>query len=227
MQLSIIIPTLNEATTIVTTLTRLQSLRQLRHEIIVVDGGSHDDTQALAKPLCDKLLETDPGRAHQMNTGAEHAEGDVYLFLHSDTLAPKSLDQLIAQQLSKTQRSWGRFNVRLSGHHPLFRLIETLMNLRSCITGIATGDQGIFIRREAFQQLKGYQTIPLMEDIDLSKRLLQAYGRPACIKTRLITSSRRWEQHGIIKTILLMWRLRLSYFLGAHPNSLAKHYSNH
>ena len=162
-----------------------------------------------------------------MNAGAEQAEGDVYLFLHSDTLVPEHIDQLIEQQLTGTQRNWGRFNISLSGRHPLFRLIETMMNLRSCITGVATGDQGIFIRSDAFKQLKGYQEIPLMEDIDISKRLLQSQGRPACIKTRLITSSRRWEQNGIIKTILLMWRLRLAYFLGAHPNSLAKYYSNH
>lgn len=226
MRLSIIIPTLNEATTIAETLAQLQPLRQ-QHEVIVIDGGSTDNTRTLAEPFCDKLLYADQGRANQMNAGAEQAKGDVYLFLHSDSQVPENMDQLIEQHMSAGQRHWGRFNVRLSGHHPLFRLIETLMNLRSCITGVATGDQGIFIRSNTFKQLKGYQVIPLMEDIDISKRLLQSHGRPACIKTRLITSSRRWEQHGVLKTILLMWRLRLAYFLGVHPNSLSKHYSNH
>lgn len=225
MKLSIIIPTLNEAEHIENTLSQLQALRQKQHEIIVVDGGSNDNTVELARPLSDCIIQSKPGRAIQMNTGAEYATGDVYWFLHGDTLAPKNADRIIEQQLHTSDRHWGRFNVRLSGHQSIFRLIAWLMNLRSCITGIATGDQGIFINATAFKKLEGFKPIALMEDIEISKRLLTHYGRPVCITKKLQTSSRRWEQHGIIKTVLLMWRLRLAYFFGSTPDRLAKQYS--
>jgi rSAM/selenodomain-associated transferase 2 len=224
MKLSIIIPVLNEAQHIQATLLPLQPLRQRGHEIIVVDGGSGDDTIKQAQCLADNILTSAKGRACQMNAGAAQAQGDVYWFLHGDTRAMPHADTLIEQALGSTTH-WGRFNVRLSGTQVLFRVIETLMNLRSCLSGIATGDQGIFIRKNVFNELGGYPEIALMEDIALSQRLLKKIGRPACVRARLITSSRRWEQHGIIKTILLMWRMRLAYFFGASPESLARRYN--
>lgn len=224
MTLSIIIPCLNEASTIQATLQALQGIRRRGHEIILVDGGSRDNTLNLARPLVDKLLLSSPGRAVQMSTGGRHARGDLLWFLHSDTLVPEQADRLIEQTLSDSRYSWGRFDVRLSGKHPLFRMIEFMMNLRSRLTGIATGDQGIFIKRHCFTALDGYRNITLMEDIELSRRLKRQYGRPACIKTRLTTSSRRWEKYGIISTMLLMWRLRLAYFIGVNPDSLKQHF---
>jgi rSAM/selenodomain-associated transferase 2 len=158
-----------------------------------------------------------------MNAGAEQAQGDVYWFVHSDSIVPADADRLIEQALSE-HKHWGRFDVRLSGKHFAFRIIEWMMNMRSCITGITTGDQGIFMCKQAFDELYGYKPIALMEDIDLSKRLLIHFGKPACLHAKLVTSSRRWEQHGIIRTVLLMWSLRLAYFLGVSPETLARRY---
>jgi len=222
MKLSVIIPVLNEAASLPATLMPLQALRQRQHEIILVDGGSSDDSTTVAQELVDRVIESSPGRATQMNNGARHAHGDVLWFLHGDTLAPDTADKLIEQALSRKDKRWGRFQVRLSGSHPLFRLIEFMMNLRSRISGIATGDQGIFIHRDSFEKLGGFDNIALMED----KRLKRHYGRPACVTSRLITSSRRWEKQGIISTVILMWRLRLAYFLGRHPDNLKQSYSD-
>ena len=226
MKISIIIPTLNEADNIEHTLVVLQNMRQQQHEIIISDGGSSDNTVELATPLVDKIIHSAKGRALQMNTGALHATGDVLWFLHSDTIAPSYADCLIEQYLLKHNKYWGRFNVKLSGQQKLFRVIEKMINLRSCLTGIATGDQGIFINANVFKAIDGFKTMPLMEDVDISQRLIRHSGRPGCVKNTLLTSSRRWEQHGIIKTILLMWRLRLAYYLGAQPEQLAKYYPN-
>ncbi len=227
MMLSIIIPTLNEADTIQSTLMPLQNMRQRKHEVLLVDGGSSDDTVKLAAPLVDKIIQSPKGRAVQMNAGSQRASGDVLWFLHSDTFAPGCADNLIEQFINKTNKRWGRFNIRLTGRRLIFRLIERMINLRSWFTGIATGDQGIFIEKSLFNTLGGFKEIPLMEDIDLSKRLRKVAGRPLCIKNKLTTSSRRWEKHGIIQTILLMWRLRLAYSLGTPAEQLAKHYSSH
>jgi len=224
MKLSIIIPALNEADIIESTLIQLQDLRACHHEVIVVDGGSHDNTIELATPLTDKIIQAGEGRARQMNAGVSQATGDVYWFLHSDTIIPRDADKLIQLSLTKNKQ-WGRFNIRLSGKNIIFRVIEFMMNVRSCMTGIATGDQGIFVKHAAFTKISGYKSISLMEDIDISSRLLAMFGRPACIKSRLITSSRRWEKQGIVKTMVLMWRLRLAYFFGANPDKLAKRYS--
>ncbi len=218
---SIVIPTFNEADNIVATLRPLQSLRQQGHEIIVADGGSSDETIELARPLADHILDTAKGRARQMNGGAQQASGVMLLFLHADTLLPNNAVELIQKNLQT--KSWGRFDVRLSGRQPFLRLVELMMNWRSRLSGIASGDQAIFVRRELFTQLGGYTDIPLMEDIDISKRL-KRHSRPACIKTKLTTSSRRWEEYGIIKTIILMWRLRLAYFFGTKPEQLARLY---
>ena len=223
LRLSIIIPALNEEAHIATTLAPLQVMRQHGHEVIVVDGGSSDATVALAAPLADQLIHGERGRARQMNAGAALSQGDVLWFLHADTQVPEESDLLLLNALNGPDTVWGRFDVRLSGRHPLLRLVAHLMNLRSCLTGIATGDQGIFVRRAVFFDVGGYPEQPLMEEIALSKQLKQL-SKPLCIKTPLITSSRRWESHGILRTVLLMWRLRLLYALGADPARLARLY---
>lgn len=221
--ISIIIPALDEAATLEATLLPLQAWREAGHELILVDGGSGDGTVSIAAPLVDKVLASEPGRALQMNLGADSAVGGVLLFLHADTVLPPDGDVLIQQVLAQ-RFCWGRFDVRLSGRHWLLRVVERLMNWRSCFSGIATGDQGIFVERTLFEQLGGFPSLPLMEDLALSKRLKGAAGKPACIHTPLITSSRRWEQYGIVRTILLMWRLRLAWFLGVPAQRLAKQY---
>ena len=226
-KLSIIIPCLNEADHIEKTLAPLQALRQRGHEIIVSDGGSIDDTQLLASNLCDLVTQSAKGRSRQLNHGASLASGDVLCFLHADTIAPDNLDTIIFDTLKKDHAFWGRFNVKLSGEHFLFRIIENMMNWRSYLTGVATGDQGIFIYQSTFNKINGFKDIPLMEDIEISKRL-RSFSFPACIKQHpLITSSRRWETHGILNTVILMWQLRLQYFLGVSPEILATKYRNH
>jgi rSAM/selenodomain-associated transferase 2 len=222
-RLSIIIPALNEAAGIVTALESLAPFRQRGVEVIVVDGGSGDDTVARAKPLADKVLTAPRGRAAQMNVGAAAASGDVLLFLHADTTLPDDADGLLRYGLSDTGRVWGRFDVAIEGRNPLLRVVAGLMNWRSQVTGIATGDQAMFVRRDTFAAVGGFPDIPLMEDIALSKRLKRA-GRPLCLAARARTSGRRWTRHGVIRTVLLMWRLRLAYTLGAEPAVLARRY---
>ncbi len=219
-QLSIVIPTWNESTSIVSTLQPLQALRKQGHQIIVVDGGSRDNTRQLAQPLADIVEKSAPGRAHQMNTGANLAIHQVLLFLHADTTLPGNFITLIEENL---QTGWGRFNVRLSGKKTMFRVIEFMINLRSTVTSVATGDQAIFVTRQLFTQVGGFAEIALMEDIELSKKL-RTQAKAACIKTPVITSSRRWEHYGIWKTIWMMWSLRLRYFLGASPDMLSQLY---
>lgn len=221
LKLSIIMPTLNEADNIIAALTALQPLRQQGHEVIVSDGGSSDATVTLAQPLVDKLIHCERGRALQMNGGAAQATGDVLLFLHADTQLPDNTAQLIEAALNK--KTWGRFDVRLSGPQPPLRLIEFMMNWRSRLTGICTGDQAIFIRQGLFRAVGGFPAIALMEDIAISSRL-NPQSRPACITTAVISSSRRWESRGILHTMVLMWWLRLAYFFGSDPEQLAKRY---
>lgn len=221
--ISIILPVLNEEAHIVACLHVLQPLRGPESELIVVDGGSRDRTLTLAEPLADRVIAGSRGRAEQMNAGARQASGAILWFLHADSLPPPDAAILIRAALAQPNRHWGRFDVRLSGRHPLLRVVETLMNLRSRLTGIATGDQGTFVRREVFERVGGYPLIALMEDIALS-RLLKRHSRPVCLRQRLTTSSRRWESSGILPTILLMWRLRLAYFFGADPDRLARIY---
>ena len=227
--LSIVVPVLNEAQNIETLLASLfarmpGSPADHGVELIVVDGGSSDDTIRLARAFGDcSVIESAPGRALQMNTGAESARGELVLFLHADTILPDDFLALVTHDFQQSDKAWGRFDVRLSGEHSLFRMIEYMMNHRSRLTGISTGDQAIFVRREIFKQLGGFAEIPLMEDIDLSKRL-KRISKPFCIHQQASTSSRRWEQHGIIKTILLMWRLRLMYFVGFSAESLSLKY---
>lgn len=210
---------LNEADTIEGTLKSLQILRSKACELIVVDGGSQDATCLLAEPLADYVLASDTGRAIQMNAGAAQAKGKVLLFLHADTRLPADAHQLIIKGLEVSQRQWGYFAVRLSGKQGLFRLIETMMTLRSRLTNIATGDQAMFVTRRLFKSVEGFPGIALMEDITLSRQLKHT-GRPLCIAQPVLTSSRRWEDKGIIRTLILMWSLRVKYFLGADSETL-------
>jgi rSAM/selenodomain-associated transferase 2 len=223
MKLSIIIPTLNEAAIIGSSLAALKALRQAGHEIIVVDGGSQDETVQLAKSIAGQICIANKGRASQMNKGAEIANGDVLVFLHADSSLPPNADSLIIEGLIHSNKSWGRFDVQLTGSQPFLRIVETLMNWRSRISGIATGDQCLFVSRELFDHIGGFPEIALMEDIAISKRLKRS-GQPLCIKRRVITSSRRWERQGTLRTVLLMWRLRAGYFLGESPEHLARRY---
>jgi rSAM/selenodomain-associated transferase 2 len=224
MRLSIVIPTLNESAHIGGLLTDLAPARQAGHELILVDGGSGDGTVEGAARLVDRSIRAPRGRACQMNAGANAATGEVLWFLHADTrLPPEAAVALLAA--CRAGAAWGRFDVRLSGCPRLLRLVERLMNLRSRVTGIATGDQGIFVTRAAFEQAGGFPDIPLMEDIALSKAL-RRQAPPACLRVRIVTSSRRWEDQGVIRTILLMWRLRLAYALGADPRRLARLYGD-
>lgn len=225
MRCSIIIPVLNEAEGITAFLAQLQKFRQVGHEIIIVDGGSADGTRERILQSVDQLLETPAGRARQMNAGAEVAKGEVLVFLHADTFMPNTATQDIENALTTTSKVWGRFDVRLSGRQILFRVIEWMMNRRSCITGIATGDQVMFIKREVFTLSGGFDDVPLMEDVAMSKKL-KIHSKPACLRTRVVTSSRRWEQNGIVRTIFLMWSLRLRYWLGTSPHVLARRYHN-
>lgn len=219
--LSVIIPTLNEAATLDKILSGLTSLISKGHEVIIVDGGSSDQTLSIGKQYTDKVFSTDKGRAKQMNFGAKHASSDILVFLHADTVLPPNVEQLITQALE--YKCWGRFNIKLTGSHIFLRLIEFFMNLRSCLSGIATGDQAIFVYRESFNLIYGFKDIPLMEDIALSKSL-KKISRPACVRVPVISSSWRWETQGYIKTILLMWRLRLLYFFGVPASQLVKQY---
>jgi rSAM/selenodomain-associated transferase 2 len=221
--LSIVVPTLNEAAGIVSFLQPLQRLRERSVELILVDGGSGDGTVAAASPLVDRMLFSKRGRSLQMNAGAAHASGDVLLFLHADTGLPDDAERLILDGLHETGRLWGRFDVTLSGASPMLRVVEWMMNLRSRLTGIATGDQGLFVERRLFDEVGGFPAIALMEDVALSATL-KRHGRPLCLAQRVIASSRRWEKHGIWRTITLMWRLRLAYFLGAESERLAEIY---
>ncbi len=224
MILSIIMPCLDEAAGIVSALTVLQPLRNAGHEVIVVDGGSSDGSAELAAPLVDRILTAPRGRASQMNAGAAAARGAVMLFLHADCLLPSHADRLIIDGLRASGTSWGRFDVELAGTHPLFGVIGALMNSRSRVTGIATGDQGLFVTRELFTAVGGFPNVALMEDVALS-RALKSNGRPLCLRERIIVSARRWERHGVLRTILLMWRLRLAYYFGADPARLALRYA--
>ena len=223
MSLFIIIPCLNEEAIIVRSLERLRPLRRRGVEVIVVDGGSSDATVAAAKPLADQVITARRGRAAQMNAGAAAARGEALLFLHADCRLPPDADRLIINGLAASGRRWGRFDVRISGAHPLLRVIAFMMNWRSRLTGIATGDQGLFVTRELFIAAGAFPPIALMEDVALSRRL-KALDAPLCLRAKVTASARRWERHGVVRMMVLMWRLRLAYFFGADPAKLAARY---
>ncbi len=222
MKLSIIMPVLNESAGIESALEALRPYRARGMDVVVVDGGSSDDTAARARPLADRVLEAPSGRATQMNTGAAVAQGDVLLFLHADTRLPENADTLIAEGFARSKRAWGRFDVRFDDGGWL-HLVAFTMNWRSRMTGICTGDQAMFMTRATFDEIGGFPSIALMEDVAASARL-KRIGRPLSLHAHVRTSGRRWRRHGIWRTILLMWRLRLAYFFGGDPKSLARHY---
>ena len=226
MRLAVVVPVFSEATEIETALIRLAPLRARGAEVIVIDGGSTDATVTLAIPHADQVLQSARGRAQQMNAGAKAAidgGADVLLFVHADSALPHSADALIDTALRTSGRVWGRFDVRIDSAAPMLRIVSAMMNWRSRLTGICTGDQAIFVTRPAFERLVGFAPIALMEDIEFSKRA-KALSWPAAIGVRVVTSGRRWQRHGIWRTIVLMWRFRLAYFFGADPQRLAQRY---
>lgn len=217
--ISIIIPTLNEGSNVQQCLDALQSLRN-QCEIIVVDGGNIDDTVEICKPLADKVVFSVKGRAKQMNAGAKKAKGEMLVFLHADTFLPENVLELMGQ----INQDWGRFNIQLNGNSVMLKVISAFMNWRSRITGIATGDQVIFVNKQLFNNVGGYPDIALMEDISLCAKL-KKIKPPICLNAKVVSSGRRWEQIGVIKTILLMWSIRIRYFLGEDPETLSVLYS--
>jgi rSAM/selenodomain-associated transferase 2 len=221
-RVSIVMPALDEQDGIVRALEDLAPARSAGAEVIVVDGGSRDGTRELALPLADRVLEAPRGRARQMNAGAALARAPVLLFLHADTRLPAQSVERVVGALSG-ERCWGRFDVRIEGRNALLPLVAAGMNLRSRLTGIATGDQAMFMRRDAFERAGGFPDIPLMEDVALSREL-RRLSRPACVHDRVNTSGRRWERAGTVRTVVLMWRLRLAFALGADPRGLARRY---
>lgn len=220
---TVVIPVLNEASQMGNNqmeecLTALQALRAQGWKVVVVDGGSHDDTAAIAEQSADAIVQALPGRANQMNAGARLSEGEVLVFLHVDTRLPATFAADMAIFVT-SDAQWGRFDVSFTNAHWPFRMISGFMNERSRLTSVATGDQVLFFRRDFFRRIGGFPLIPLMEDIAISK-VARTLSLPICIKSRVVTSSRRWEQKGIIRTVLLMWGMRLAYFLGVSPQRL-------
>jgi rSAM/selenodomain-associated transferase 2 len=224
--ISIIVPCLNEAAGISDALQALAPLRASGVEVIVVDGGSSDNTAALAQPLADRVIGAPRGRALQMNAGAQAARGDLLLFLHADCRLPDHADALIVDGMRRARKTWGRFDVSLAGSHAMLGVVGALMNWRSRWTGVCTGDQGLFVTRTLFEAAGRFPPIPLMEDVAFTKTL-KRYGAPLNLKHRMTVSGRRWEKHGVVRTMLLMWRLRWQYWRGADPRELAQHYQPH
>ena len=219
--ISIIIPVLNEEKKLPDLLNHLQVFRKQGHELIIVDGGSDDNSLMLAQMSADNVLVSRKGRAVQMNSGASVAKGDVLLFLHSDTFLPEAAFNMIENHVQES--FWGRFDVRLSSNKFIFRIIEFFINVRSRLTSINTGDQAIFIKSQLFTTVGGFPEIALMEDIAISKKLKKIIS-PICLKQKVITSSRRWESRGVSATVFLMWKLRLYYFCGVSPDRLNQLY---
>jgi len=226
MAITVIIPTLNEEQALPQTLAGLTSTSEL--EIVIVDGGSTDQTVPIAETFCTtvpiaKLLTAPVGRARQLNEGAKASQGDVFIFLHADTRLPTNVQAVIASALADPTVVGGRFDVYFDSPSPWGRIIGTLMNWRSRLSRIATGDQAIFVRRHIFEQLSGFAEIPLMEDIEFSRRL-KRIGPIAAVREPVVTSFRRWEKQGPLKTILLMWTLRFLYWVGVSPSRLSRWY---
>ncbi len=222
-ELSIIVPVLNEAEALPALLAQLQRLVDAGNEVLLVDGGSSDGTDHLAAVAGFCVITSEAGRARQMNTGAALASGNVLLFLHADTQLPDQAAALVRQSLIDNNTGWGRFDVTITGEPAMLKVIAWFMNIRSRLSGIATGDQAIFVTRSIFYSVGGFPEQPLMEDIEFSKRLLKQF-HPACIAQRATTSGRRWESYGVWKTIILMWRLRWLYWRGVNAKQLAKAY---
>jgi rSAM/selenodomain-associated transferase 2 len=218
-RISIIVPTRNEAETIAVALAPLREPGVL--EVIVVDGASRDDTREIAESLADRVIDSPPGRARQMNEGAAAARGEILLFLHADTAVPRGFAAAIVAACEHA--IGGRFDVSLDAVGLRYRIIETAINLRSRWSGLFTGDQGLFIRADVFRELGGYPDQPLLEDLALS-RTMKRRGRVAALRERLRTSARRWQRHGTARTVALMWWIRGLYALGVSPRRLARLY---
>ena len=219
--LAIVVPMLDEAATLPALLVHLAGWRARGCEVVLVDGGSRDDSVEMARAAGFRVLIAERGRARQMNAGAQACGRALLLFLHADTRLPEAADAMVCAALAV--QAWGRFDVHIDGRPRMLRVVAALMNLRSRLSGIATGDQAIFVRREVFEAVGGFPDQPLMEDIELSRRLLRV-SRPACLRARVRTSGRRWEQRGVWRTIALMWRLRWAYWRGVPAERLAEAY---
>ena len=236
-KVSIIIPILNEADNLPFLFANIDELTPAPQQIIVVDGGSTDNSVVVAKALINdfstikksdikwQVIESTAGRANQMNAGAAQATGDILLFLHADTQLPVTAtsDISLAMQKADNNYKWGRFDVRLDSRNPMLWLVAAMMNGRSRLTGIATGDQAIFISKSLFEKIGGYPKQPLMEDIELCKSL-KSIAKPACLSSKVTTSARRWQQHGTWRTIILMWQLRFDYWRGESAESIKQRY---
>lgn len=222
LKLSVVVPVLNEEVNLSRLSSCLRSVVEQGHEVIIVDGGSTDNTLTIAYEITDTVIISKKGRALQMNSGASIASGEVILFLHADTFLPENVAEIISEACVD-ESFWGRFDVRLSNNKYVYRLIECMMNLRSSLTSIVTGDQAIFIEKNLFDRIGGFPEIALMEDIEISRRL-KKISRPVRLRTRVITSSRRWERDGVFATVFLMWKLRLYYFFGVSPEKLHQMY---
>jgi rSAM/selenodomain-associated transferase 2 len=219
--LSIVIPALNEGERLPALLEQLAGARERGAEVVVVDGGSTDGTRAAAEAAGVRVVDSAPGRARQLAAGVDATAGEAIWLLHADSSIDPLSDQHIVWALANAHRPWGRLSVRLDGDHPLLRVVERAMNLRSRLSGIATGDQGLFVTRALLARVGGVPQQPLMEDVELSRRL-KAIAPPICLPKRITTSARRWERHGVLRTIALMWRLRLDYWRGVPPAVLER-----
>ncbi|MGB0467621.1 MAG: TIGR04283 family arsenosugar biosynthesis glycosyltransferase [Pontibacterium sp.] len=222
-RLAIVVPVLNEAQTLPDLLNALSHWQQQGCEIVLVDGGSTDYSVELIQAAGFKVVSSASGRARQMNTGAQHTKADLLLFLHADTRLPDNADAIVVRALNNTEQGWGRFDVCITGKAPMLLVIARMINLRSRLTGIATGDQALFFTRTLFERVGGFPDQALMEDIEISARLKKIV-QPVCLPDKVKTSGRRWESRGIWKTIFLMWRLRWQYWRGVSAEKIAESY---
>ena len=223
MRIAVIMPALNEAAGLQQTLAPLAQWPTRGHELILVDGGSNDATTEIAAAVGVRVVHSERGRARQMNAGAAANAADILLFLHADTQLPAQAETLILEGLRTGQHDWGRFDVRIRGGSRMFPVISTMINLRSRLSGIATGDQALFMTRAAYSAVGGFPNLPLMEDVEICKRL-KRLSRPLCLRAAVQTSGRRWETRGVWRTIVLMWRLRFAYWCGTPAEQLARLY---